>query len=158
MDVIIRLIIRILEEIFSQDSQRRNPQSAVSGPSQQSSRQRSGRQADRSDLLTRVLQDIDEYPPQAARNQGALAPFPPPVPVSDPAAQSLADHLAALSRRDELRELEMEERLHLDHKLQHQELQEILAPSERTPLEQMIIAGVILGPCKVHMRDPRLHP
>jgi len=158
LDVIIKLIIRILEEIFAQDTKRRTPQ-AQTGPQgsrPQSSQAGARRPVDNSDLLTRVLQDIEELPPHAARNRGAVAAFPPPIPVSDPGTESLAEHLAELTRRDEARELEMEERLHLEHKLIHQDLQDVLAPVGRTPLEQMIVACVILGPCKAQMRDPRM--
>ena len=158
MDVIIRLVIRLLEEFFTQNSgQDRQSSQARAQPrtaAQQQATPASG-QAANPNLLSRVLQEIEQLPPHAAQNQAAVPPVPPPIPVVTQRSETMAEHLAELSRRDQSREREMEDRLHLEHESGESKTTRSFSLPGRNPLEQLMLANVILGPCKAREKDPR---
>ncbi len=170
MNLIINLIIKIFEALFEEDRKRRAPRTpapVARGPGQREPAPPSepGQQPRRTieDWLEELFRD-ETAPPPPTRTER-----PPPVPAYRKSAEqqhqeTLAEHLRKNEERirrqkQHIRDLErrIENRMggadeHYKTKTpRHRDR----LPGDR-PLEQMIYAQVILGPCKAQQHSSRL--
>ncbi len=164
MNILIRLIIEIIEAVFERDTKERQPvpNAPVPRPSGQTAQKNTYVQA-RTDLgnqqeLRQSLQDIFQ------QLQGGAQP--PPIP-QQPQPQrtkarkaeetaTLRQHIA--QQEAHIAELERRAQALSEHSREHLGIHDGAATGPgihfaipgNTPLERMITAGVILGPCKAH--------
>lgn len=168
MNIIIELILKIFLGIFEEDADRRKKGRPTPAPGPRPRQGPNGEQQDPQDLLAeffRELQGLDA-PPQV-RGPAPVSQRRKPVPSHHRQRQdheTLEEHilkqqrhLAELEHRADALAEHAEEHLGVDivHKERKRRRKEVKLPGE-TPLQQMIYAGVILGPCKARQKQSRL--
>lgn len=182
MEMIIRLILKIFTEIFEADSRQRQSSAAPPPhqvpPNQKKQGQQGQAQQEQQPLspleaFLRELQGLDE--PQAEpRTQGPTKKSGPrPAGYQQQAMhrayrdqhrerETLEEHLrhreAEIARMEKrAREMERQAAEHLGLKLRQKKQEEkgFQLPGQ-TPLEQLMYAQVILGPCKAQQRQARI--
>lgn len=164
MNILIRLIIDIIEAVFERDTrERQQSQTApkVPVPRQNEGERRPLPSADRSDA---AQQDVRQALHNVfAQIQAGVDPPPVPQPQARPKArkrrteehvESLREHIA--QQEAYLAELERRSQSMAEHTREHLGIHDegreaafasFVIPGQ-SPIERMIMAGVILGPCK----------
>lgn len=185
MNLIIEMVLKIFQAIFEEDTARRQAPKGQrpEGPPRPPKQGDHGEQDPQSVLAEffRELQGLENPPPPPPKKQrrppgpgGRSTPaaphqrhagYPPPVPRTNRREESLEEHIRrqeAHIRALEARAAQMSthvkdhlgvEEGHPDHSPETPRLKRL--PGS-TPLEQMIYAGVILGPCKAKQPRGRL--
>ena len=137
MDFIIRMILSIFQEIFDQDAKRRQPQAPTARPGADGKRP--------------TPEEVREYYRRLLEGPGAQAPprkpetSPPPLPQKH--KETLQEHIQHVEERNK----RMAARSGLLSDSPEGETKKAKTrfklPGE-SPLARMIVAGVILGPCR----------
>jgi len=161
MDLIIRLIISIFEEIFSQDAKRRREARARRRSAEHQLGSRSAGRAPVGPALTKEsgekkptlldelfkqLEGLEAAPPQPPAAKKAR----PPRPKPEPRTETYEEHLARIERRAEEIDRETESHLGLKHQAKKRAKARRFDLPGKTDLEQLIYAQVILGPSKAN--------
>lgn len=174
MNLIIELILKIFQAIFEEDTARRQVpkgRQRPEGPPRPPPRQGEHGEQDPQSVLAEFFRELQglENPPPAPQQRPATTPprqqgHPPPVPAYNQ-EETMVEHLrqqeahiAALQARAAQMSRQIKEHLGVDEF----EITDSSGPGKlkrlpgNTPLEQMIFAGVILGPCKAKQPRGRL--
>ncbi|MDJ0840569.1 MAG: hypothetical protein QNK37_28930 [Acidobacteriota bacterium] len=161
MDVIIRLIIRIFEEIFSQDTERRKREHQLRMQQAQQRRERARQQGDeprRGGILDELFRELQELegpppPPPSQRQQQQKTPPPPPRQrPREPRPETMEEHLKRLEAQSDHIAREVEQHLGVDLH-DRKEVRKPFKLPGKNPLQQMVYGQVILGPCKARRKQ-----
>lgn len=156
MNIILQLIVKIFQAIFEEDNAKRPTRTQ---PTQPVIRQGIHGEQDPNSVLAdffRELQGGSTTKPSPAQQT------PNPLPRAQPPVETYEEHLH--KQEAHLKELESRSHKLANHAQQHlgvdvsseQAAEEKFQLPGNTPLQQIIYAGVILGPCKAKQPHARL--
>lgn len=171
MGQIISLIIKIFSQIFEEDRARREQQAQLVAAASAAQRNKKEGEPPALETFLEELRKLQGMP--ASQPQHAADPAQGPPGYQQTAMQkayreqqqkreTLEEHLrqreAEIARIEQrARDLERQAAQHLGLKLghTHQDTHHFQLPG-KTPLEQLMYAQVILGPCKAHQGSRRI--